>query len=599
MSIKEKLKSFLFSSAAKETAEKEDPIEERHTAGETPESPEIGIVNPSLLELPAEHAINRLYDQRQRENGYLPAPRICLDEDGLLPPDLVEQEKKRIQTALNSVCSARLKESRGKKKGGQENRSGNKGKRKTGEKGEGKGEGKDEKKKEAEEPVVLDALPCFFLSSDRLYAWVLVFPPVGSGKELSRTRLYQSLTDQGITYGVDAQLADRLYREEKRYFNLFLIARGKPAFDGKNGNIIDYFPRVVERLLEVDEYGQVDYTNLNLIHNVKEGQEICRLIRPTDGEPGRTVLDQEIPAKSGKSVPLPKGRNTEISEDENSLLASIAGHVEYTGRSFQVKPVMDIPGDVDFSTGNINFLGDVNIQGDVLSGFVVRAMGNIQVAGVVEAGSTVEAGGDLVVVKGILGDGSTVIRAHRSVFSKYIENATIYVRENLQTDCIINGRVYCDGEIQVRSGRGSIMGGRVWAAKKVSASAIGSQSECRTAIALGGLPCTNFEREAVQNELKGLEMELEKLECQLDSPVKSSLLSKLRIKVSTAELKLRQLENDLMDITIQLEEKNSGRLECGVAYPGTEISFGEETLRLRQESRQCVAKLVNGEIVLI
>ena len=143
------------------------------------------------------------------------------------------------------------------------------------------------------------------------------------------------------------------------------------------------------------------------------------------------------------------------------------------------------------------------------------------------------------------------------------------------------------------------MGGRVWAAKKVSASAIGSQSECRTAIALGGLPCTNFEREAVQNELKGLEMELEKLECQLDSPVKSSLLSKLRIKVSTAELKLRQLENDLMDITIQLEEKNSGRLECGVAYPGTEISFGEETLRLRQESRQCVAKLVNGEIVLI
>ena len=150
-------------------------------------------------------------------------------------------------------------------------------------------------------------------------------------------------------------LADRLAHDENRYFNLFLLARGKPAFDGQNGNIVDSFPRVIERVLQVNEYDQVDYTALNLIHNVKEGQEICRLIRPTEGEPGRTVLDQEIPAKSGKTVPLPKGRNTEISEDGEALVATISGHVEFTGRSFQVKPVLDIPENVDFSTGNIKF----------------------------------------------------------------------------------------------------------------------------------------------------------------------------------------------------------------------------------------------------
>lgn len=243
-----------------------------------------------------------------------------------------------------------------------------------------------------------------------------------------------------------------------------------------------------------------------------------------------------------------------------------------------------------------------NVAGDVLSGFTVRAMGNIQVGGVVEAGSTVEAGGDLIVVKGILGDGSTVIRVQRSVFSKYIENSTIFVRENLQTDCIINGQVYCDGEVVVRSGRGSIIGGRIWAAKMVSARAVGSPSECRTAIALGGLPCTNFEREMVKRELKELAVEVEKLECQLDSPAKASLLGKLRIRLSTAELKLKQLEDDLLDIKLEMSEKEaekgSGRLECSVAYPETEISFGDEMIRLRQESRQCVAKLVNGVIVV-
>ena len=234
------------------------------------------------------------------------------------------------------------------------------------------------------------------------------------------------------------------------------------------------------------------------------------------------------------------------------------------------------------------------------TGFTVRAMGNIHVAGVVEAGSSVEAGGDLVVVKGILGDGTTIVRAHRSIFSKYIENATIYARENLQTDCIINSRIYCDGEIQVRSGRGCIMGGRVWAARLINAKSIGAQSECRTAVALGGLPCTNFERELVRKELKELEMDLEKLECQLDSPVKASLISKTKVKLNTAELRLQQLEEELEGVREEMRgHEEDGRLECGVAHAGTEISIGDETVRLRQENRQCIAKMVCGEIVVM
>ena len=139
-------------------------------------------------------------------------------------------------------------------------------------------------------------------------------------------------------------------------------------------------------------------------------------------------------------------------------------------------------------------------------------MGNIHIGGVIEAGSTVEAGGDLVVVKGILGDGTTTVQSQRSVFSKYIEHATICVRENIQTDCIINSQIYCDGEILVQSGRGSIMGGRIWAAQKVSARIVGSPSECKTAITLGGKPCVNFERETLKQRVNDLEMEVEKLD---------------------------------------------------------------------------------------
>lgn len=580
MSLKDKLADFLFRQKPEQAPREEVPAEQA-PAVESAQEPAAGEFNPALLELPSEHPLYRLYHMRRQESGYLPTPRICLDEDGVLPKEIVQRERERLKTLLMSKCSARLREIKGKNK-------------------RGKGSKKKEEKEgeEEEEQLILDAQPCFFFSADKLYAWGIVFPPVGYGAEVSREMLYQALAAQGILYGVNTHLIDRWAMDREKYLHLFLVATGKPAFDGANGNIVDSFPREAVRSLEVDEFDRVDYTALNLIHNVKQGQEICRLIKPTEGEPGRTVLDTEIPAKCGKSVPLPKGRNTEISEDGTLLVASIAGDVEFTGRSFQVKPVLEIPGNVDFSTGNINFLGDINIRGDVLSGFTVRAMGNIQVAGVVEAGSTVEAGGDLVVVKGILGDGTTIIRAHRSIFSKYIENSTIYVRENLQTDCIINSQIYSDGEVLVVSGRGTIIGGRIWAAKRINALTVGARSECRTSVMLGGLPCTNFEYEIVQRELKMLEMELEKLECQLDSTGKSSLLDKTRMKLSLAELKLKQLESELADIRIETEENNTGRLECGIAYPGTEICFGDEILRLRQEHRKCAASFVRGEIVV-
>ena len=579
MWLKDKVMSVLFGAKEQEMPDELPAKEQTNTVEEVPEVSEPASNDPSLLEVPAEHPLRQLYDLRRKEKGGLPPPRLCMDEDGVLPPEMIAKEKNRLQSSLGSVCSSRLKAAKGRSRGKHS-----------------------KKKEEAEdEPVALDARPWLFLSSDKIYAWMIVLPPIGAGAELTREMIDLSLSEHGISYGVDRKLLDRAVHDRDRYFTLYLAAKGKPAFDGRNGNIVDYVPRVIERVLEVDEFGQVDYTALNRICNVKEGQEICRLIRPTEGEPGRTVQDQEVPAKSGKSVPLPKGRNTEISEDGDALIASIAGHVEFSGNSFQVKPVLDIDGNVDFSTGSIKFVGDVNIKGDVISGFSVKAMGNIYVGGVVEAGSTVKAGGDLTVVKGILGDGTTVIRASGCIFSKYIENATIYVRENLQTDCIVNGSVYCDGEVVVRSGRGSIIGGRVWAARKISASAVGAKSECKTSVSLGGLPCTNFERDLVKQELRELGQDLERLEAQLDSPTKSSLMGKVRMKISVTELKLKQLEEELADNKAgqKEKEKESGRLECGVAYAGTEIIFGKEILRLRHESRQCTAKLASGEILLM
>lgn len=578
MSLRSKLRSLLYS-AVPEKEGKKEPAQAAPEV-ESPPAPLPVILDPDLLDMPQDHPVFRLYQLSGASE--LPAPSLRLDRDGVLPAEVLKREKGRVRTALNAAGSDRLKELSRREAAAQRAAQTPSG---------------------AQEPPPLDAAPRIFLSSDSLYAWLLVFPPAGQGEELSEQLLQRALADRGIRWGLDTQLLQCLCQAEDRYFTLHLIAAGRPAVNGENGKVEDRFPRSTRQLLEPDENDQVDYASLNLVRSVEKGQEICRLIPPTEGEPGRTVLDQDIPAKSGRSVSLPKGKNTQISEDGLSLISSLDGHLEYSGNCFHVKPVWDVPGNVDFSTGNINFTGDVTIRGDIVSGFTVRAKGSIHVNGSVEAGSTVEAGGDLIVTKGILGDGSTVIRSQRSVFAKYIENSTIFARESLQTDCIVNGQVYCGGQVVVRSGRGSITGGRIWAAKLVSAQTVGSPSERPTSIVLGGRPCVSFERETLQQELLAVAAEREKLKNQLDSPAKSGQMGRLKIRASAAEIKLKQLEDSSPEGSPTPADKtpkrSPGRMECGIAYPGVDITFGDQTFRLRNETRQCVAKLVNGEIAVI
>ena len=110
------------------------------------------------------------------------------------------------------------------------------------------------------------------------------------------------------------------------------------------------------------------------------------------------------------------------------------------------------------------------------------------------------------------------------------------------------------------------------------------------------MPCATLEKDLVRKKLVSLAAELERLEAQLDSPAKASLMGKVRMKMSMSELRLKQLEEELDSAREDLKDQDGGRMECGVAYAGTEINMGDEFLRLRQETHQCVAKLLCGEI---
>ncbi len=588
MSLVKTILSKLFETALDEE-EKENP-----DSGPQVEEEEILEIlpDPALLQLPFRHPVNMLWDVWSKQAGRSPIPVFCLSglsgDHEILSAVELERELVRLRRFVTSTAEKRLKEAEPKPVP-----------ESVPEKKDSLSDNKVQEKIPEKIRPDLDARPVIFTIKNQLAAWLLVYPPVGQGREISRDMLAQVLKENEVGFGVDEALLDKLSDAEDRYFHLFLIAEGIPPVHGKDGYVIDHFPRKKSRELSVNESGHVNYAELNIINNADIGDVICQIVEPVAGVHGRTVFDKEIPAKDGKKAAVPKGRNTELSEDGSTLTAAKPGHVEFDGRNFQVKPVMDIGRNVDYSTGNINFLGDIHVHGDVCSGFTVRAMGNITVDGVVEA-STIEAGGDLVVVKGVKGNNQAVIKACGSIYAKYLESTSVCAREKLHTDCIINCNVYSDGEIQACSGRGIIIGGKIRSAGEVKANIVGSKSECITSIILGGHPSDDFEYESLIREIQELELEFDDLEKQPDNPAKVRSLPMVRMKLSVDRTKLKQFETYMTGAKEESQDQediqDKRRLVCGIAYPGTEVTIDDITCRLEHETYNCKAMLWDGEI---
>ena len=107
-------------------------------------------------------------------------------------------------------------------------------------------------------------------------------------------------------------------------------------------------------------------------------------------------------------------QRVELRDQEGAVKAR-----EYT---VSVQPVAQISGDVGADTGNIDFQGNVEIQGSVTAGFRVSATSDVTIAGGVEAGARVEAGGNLTVQLGIMGK-DTIVNAGGDLMAKFIQEA--------------------------------------------------------------------------------------------------------------------------------------------------------------------------------
>lgn len=437
----------------------------------------------------------------------------------------------------------------------------------------------------------LDEYPFIHLTRDGMAAWLLLLPPIGQGKQLSAADLRQALQRRGVVYGLDEAFLDQIPAIPQRFFQFFPVALGSPPVHGTDGKIIDRYPRELIPSTEIDELDQADYTSLHLVQDINEGDVICEIVPPTPKVDGMSVVGAPIRARQGAQAVVPQGRNTALSQDGTQLIATHPGHVEFSGRTFQVKPILEIFDNVDQSTGDINFLGDVHIHGDICQGVTIRAMGNIQVDGVIEA-CTIEAGENLIVSSGIQGQDCAVIRAHKSVYAKYLEHCSVYTRQSVMADYMIGCNIFSNGAVKARTGRGVIVGGTVRSAQEISANTVGSKAECNTAIVLKGLPYNEFERSQLKDVVTGLEQELSKMEGQASA---QAALPSLRLNLCVAKMKLEKFDKECAAMADSARLSNDSRcLICDTVYPGTELTIDNQTICMIRTDHNCLFRLVNG-----
>lgn len=533
-----------------------------------PPAEEKDIANrPPLPELvfSSEHAVSRLH-MVWKGNGAEPEVRLTLSygQDVLpLVEEQLEEEAQILQETISQAARTRCEQLWRKLKQG--------------------------------EPPDLEEEAVICLSKDAMVAWLLLFPPVGAGRKRTMLQLLQVLSSHGVCNGVNVPRLREICSLSDRYFCLYPVAWGTLPIPGEDGSIVEKYPCTPEENTDIEEVANEDYISLNLVQNIQEGDIICEIIPPTKGTAGHTVTGVRVPAQAGKAPVIPQGRNTEVSKDGRYLVASQFGHVEYKGRNYHVKPVLEVFQSLESPEDSINFMGDVHIHGDVLNDVTVRAMGNIQVDGVIE-GCIIEAGEHLVVSSGVQGQNVAVIRAHRSVYAKYLEHCQVYAKESVVADYIIDCQVYSDGTVKVCSGRGAIIGGNIWSASEVSALTVGSKAERPTSIELGGVPCEDFERMQIQQEYEKACKEVEQEEKKPETPERRSRLSKMRLNVYVIQMKLEKFNKDVRNALLAHSEEDHRRLICDTIYPGTVVTIGDSVFRVESVRENCRIGLIGKAV---
>ncbi len=437
-----------------------------------------------------------------------------------------------------------------------------------------------------------------------LGAKIFIAPPENDGAHISVSDIEKKLREHNVSYGVNTELINQI-AENHLYNTWHTIAEGTAPVDGTDGKITYHFKENVENVPKEDKRGFVDYKELGIVRNVEAGTVLATLVAPTLGIMGKNVQNKEVPAKNGVRAIVNIGNNIVYSEDKLSLLVAKNGNLTCKNNKWSVDTTFSLDGNVDISSGNIDFIGELIIKGDVTEGFSVSGREGVTIYGTVVR-ATVKSDSDVVIKQGAIG---STITAKGSLSVNFAESSVITCSNSLKTSSLMFCEVFCDGEIDVSSGNGLITGGRITSTKNIDAKVIGSKNFVPTNIIVGNNAILTEEKNKIIEYVNTLDVQIE--DCtkivsfltalqQANGPLSKEkndiFVSAEHTQKIDMQKKLEAL-NRIAEIDLILETKQVLFIKCrSELFPGVKATINNDVITVKDEYTRCLITLVENEI---
>ena len=396
-----------------------------------------------------------------------------------------------------------------------------------------------------------------FISDDNMSAYVKLAVPSDKSVEYTYEDIRQAIENKGVKMGIDE---GKIYsiRQEKRYNSSELVASGKEAEDGIDGEYTFFFNTDDLGKPMIREDGSVDYHNMRLFELVSAGDKLVEYTPPTSGLYGYDVRGKLLIPKSGKPKSPMRGRGFTVSEDGLTYYAEIDGKVEYRNYDLNVRNVLTIPGDVDLSTGNIDINGDIDKRGIEISG-------------------------------------------------RFFENVSINCKGNLTANYLLNCNVVAYGKVVVNGRQSSIQGGDVTGVLGVQTGNAGVENCVTTVIRAGAVKSIKQEYADAIKAIKDVNIEIDMLDTIME---KYSLLNVAGSDKYDPEMYNKVMQSKIIKMSEKTKYNEEAKYLCDLInagehsqvkiykniFPGTKVFVNGVSYMPDSTFGSLIVRQINGKL---
>lgn len=392
------------------------------------------------------------------------------------------------------------------------------------------------------------------------------------------------------------------------------IAKGTPVTHGKDGRIV-FLVRKYDHVQSA-QTGTTDLRNVHSFDNLQPNTDIARIYSPVEGTPGKDVTGKVLAPNPGKEV-TPKFDDTLLLKPKDKptgfdiLTAKIAGCLTEDGGKLFINDHLKINGDIDFKTGNLDFIGKISISGSVMKDFKVLAQEDLEIKGDVQGGFVQSQAGSLLIAGSIIGEQSSDVPREKEDSTKRKEKCHAKAGINLSAFSIQGASVEAEGDIQVKKEimnslvrtkqslllpEGQLLGGDSYVSQYVDGALIGSSGGGITNIHLGSAVESSSEfaqlLQAIHSHEEGAELVKLQLGPHADFPEgiqklpepRKTKAEKLYTTLERMRLSLAGLEAKRQELLNVAKDNNPYRLNFHkMMYIGTQI-YAEDQLFCPEEN---------------